>query len=187
MNIPNILTLIRLLLVPLFVVVFHNEEGMRTFSTLIFVLASVTDVLDGYIARKYNMSTRWGQLMDPLADKCMQLAVILSLFFVEQVPGWFLAILLAKELIMILGSAFLFSRKTYVKANIFGKLNTVFLFLVMTLLLLIPAINPVVKTVLLGISATLALLAGVTYSYLYFLQNKKFKQYAHKSEKGASL
>ncbi len=187
MNIPNILTLIRLFMVPLFVVVFHNEEGIRTFSMLIFVLASATDVLDGYIARKYNMSTRWGQLMDPLADKCMQLAVILSLFYVGQVPGWFLVILVAKELIMIMGSAFLYSKKTYVKANVFGKLNTVFLFLVMTLLLLIPDLNWVLKTMLLGISATLAVLAGVTYSYLYFLQNKKFKQYAPKSEKGESL
>ena len=123
MNIPNLLTLFRLLLVPLFIVVFHSEQNMHLFATLIFVLASVTDVIDGYIARKYNMITRWGQLMDPLADKCMQLAGIISLFIADLVPGWFIFLLVIKELMMILGSVFLYSKKTYVKANIIGKGN----------------------------------------------------------------
>ncbi|MBQ2696165.1 MAG: CDP-diacylglycerol--glycerol-3-phosphate 3-phosphatidyltransferase [Clostridia bacterium] len=187
MNLPNILTLIRLFMVPLYVVVFQHEEGVRLFSTLIFVLASVTDVLDGYLARKLNMSTKWGQLMDPLADKCMQLAVILTLFFAGQVPVWFLIILVVKELMMITGSAFLFSKKTYVKANITGKLSTVVLFLVMTLLLLIPSMNAVLKTILLGCSAVLALSAAITYLYLYFVQDQSFRKYAPKSKKGESL
>ncbi len=187
MNIPNILTLIRLFMVPLYVVIFYCEDGMRIWSTVIFVLASATDVLDGYIARKYNMSTRWGQLMDPLADKCMQLAVMLTLFSVKLVPGWFLGILVAKEAMMIIGGAFLYSKKTYVKANHAGKLNTVFLFLVMTLLLLVPSMNPVVKTILLGLSAMLTLLAGATYSYRYFLHNKRFKKYVPAHKKGESL
>lgn len=186
MNLPNILTLIRMFLVPLFVAVFYHEDGIRLFSAGIFILASVTDVLDGYLARKLNMSTKWGQLMDPLADKCMQLAVILTLFSTRLVPAWFLLILVIKELMMICGSIFLYSKKTYVKANLIGKLNTVFLFIVMTLLLLLPAMNVIVKNILLGISAVLTLLAGITYLYLYFVQNQSFKQYTSKKEEGES-
>ncbi len=184
MNIPNLLTLFRLLLVPLFIVVFHGEQDMHLFAALIFVLASVTDVADGYLARKLNMTTRWGQLMDPLADKCMQLAVIISLFTAKLVPVWFIVLLIAKEVMMIVGGAFLYSKKTYVKANMAGKINTVFLFLVMTLLLLLPSMQMAVKNVLLGISAVLTLLAGATYLYLYFVQNKCFKKYTSGDRKG---
>ncbi len=187
MNLPNLLTLIRLLLVPLYAVVFYQEEGMRLCSAMIFLLASGTDVLDGYLARRMNMSTRWGQLMDPLADKCMQLAVILTLFSVKLVPVWFLVLLMAKEIVMILGSIFLYSKKTYVKANHAGKLNTVVLFLVMMLLLLIPSMHFAIKNILLGVSALLAMLAGGTYLYLYFVHNQRFKKYATGNRKGETL
>ncbi len=187
MNIPNVLTMIRLLLVPLYVVIFLAETGAHGFSALIFLVASATDVLDGYLARKLNMSTRWGQLMDPLADKCMQLAVILTLFSAKLVPGWFLGILVAKEVIMIVGGVFLYSKKTYVKANHVGKLNTVVLFLVMTLLLLIPSMNVLVKNMFLGCSAVLALLAASSYLYLYFVHNQRFRKYAPGNRKGESL
>ncbi len=176
-NIPNILTLFRLLLVPLFIIVFHSEQNMHLLAAIIFIVASITDVADGYIARKYNMTSRWGQLMDPLADKCMQLAVIISLFSAGQVPGWFILLLVVKEVTMITGGVFLYSKKTYVKANAFGKLNTVFLFLVMSLILFLPDMNSWVKDVLLGISAMLMLLAAATYLYLYFVHDKQFKQY----------
>lgn len=187
MNLPNILTLIRLFLVPLYVIVFQHEEGIRLFAALIFLVASATDVLDGYLARKWNITTRWGQLMDPLADKCMQLAVILTLFSARQVPIWFLVILVVKELMMITGGIFLYSKKTYVKANNAGKLSTVVLFLVMTLLLLLPSMNVVVKNILLGISAVLALLAGTSYLYLYFVHNQSFKKYTLGNKKGESV
>ncbi|MBE7041212.1 MAG: CDP-diacylglycerol--glycerol-3-phosphate 3-phosphatidyltransferase [Ruminococcaceae bacterium] len=186
MNLPNILTLVRLFLVPLFVAVFYKEDGMRVYSSLIFIVASLTDVLDGYLARKLNLSTKWGQLMDPLADKCMQLAVILTLFSVKLVPAWFLILLVLKELMLICGGIFLYSKKTYVKANHAGKLNTVFLFVVMTLILLLPSMNGTVKNILLGISALLTLLAGITYLYLYFVHNQSFKQYTSKNKKGES-
>lgn len=176
-NIPNILTLFRLCLVPLFIVVFHSEEGMHWFAAFIFVLASLTDVADGYIARKLNIITRWGQLMDPLADKCMQLAVIVSLFIAGQLPFWYLMLLVVKEVMMIVGSAFLYSKKTYVKAHFAGKMNTVILFLIMTLLLLVPDMPDALINILIGFSAALTLLAAVSYLYLYFVQDKQFKQY----------
>ncbi len=187
MNLPNILTLFRLVLVPLYAIVFACEKEGHLLAALIFVLASLTDVADGYIARKYNLITRWGQLMDPLADKCMQLAVIISLFTAKLVPGWFIVLLICKEALMIVASAFLYSKKTYVKANRAGKISTVVLFLVMTLLLFFPEINKMFINVLLGVSATLSILAGTTYCYMYFVQNKRFKKYASGNRKGESV
>ncbi len=184
MNIPNILTVLRLCMIPLYLLTFCIEGESHIASATIFLLASGTDVLDGYLARKLNMITKWGQLMDPLADKCMQLAVIITLFAAGVVPVWFIALLVAKEVIMILVGVFLYSKKTYVKANHAGKLNTVFLFVVMTLLLLIPDMNLVLKNALLGISALWMVLAGVIYLYLYFVQNRRFKNYTSKGRKG---
>ena len=184
MNIPNLLTVFRLLLIPLYVVVFYREQDTRVVSALIFLLASGTDVLDGYLARKLNMITKWGQLMDPLADKCMQLAVIITLFTAGIVPVWFIILLVAKEVIMILGGIFLYSKKTYVKANKAGKLNTVFLFVVMMLLLLLPKTNTVIKNILLGLSALWAMLAGASYLYRYFVHNHRFRKYTAQGGKG---
>lgn len=188
MNLPNILTLFRLVLVPLYAVVFRKEPQAHVASALIFWAASATDVLDGYLARKLHMTTKLGQVLDPLADKCMQLAVVITLFFDRLLPVWFIGLLVAKELIMIVGGAFLYTRKTYVKSNIFGKCNTVFLFLVMSLVLLIPSMNEAAKNTLLGISALLALLAGTTYLYSYFVQDRRFKEYTSgEKKKGDSV
>lgn len=177
MNLPNLLTLFRLFLIPLYVSVFVSNKDMHLLAAFIFVLASATDVLDGYLARKLNLSTKVGQLLDPLADKCMQIAVIITLFSAGLVPVWFIALLIAKEVIMILGGIFLYSKKTYVKSNAAGKINTVFLFLVMTLLLVFPTIDAFMKNILLGLSTALALYTGATYIYVYFVQNQQFKIY----------
>jgi len=187
MNIPNILTVLRLCMIPLCVLAFGLEQDAHIWSTLVFLLASGTDVLDGYLARKLNMTTRWGQLMDPLADKCMQLTVIISLFVSGVVPVWFIALLVAKEVIMIIGGVFLYSKKTYVKANKAGKLNTVFLFLVFVLLLLVPDMHPFVKTLLLGLSAFWMILAGALYLYTYFVHNRRYEKYTSRHKKGESL
>lgn len=186
MTIPNILTLIRMCLVPIYLILFYCEDT-HLVAAVVFVLASLTDVADGYLARKLNASTKWGQLMDPLADKCMQVAVILSLFTAKLVPIWFILLLIVKEVTMIAGSIFLYSKKTYVKANKVGKLNTVFLFLVMTLLLFFPTMPVVLKNILLGCSATLTLLAAVSYIYLYFVYNNRFKKYTAEGKKGETV
>lgn len=187
MNIPNILTTIRLFMVPLYVLVFALEKGSHECAALIFLLASITDVADGYIARKYNLSTRWGQVMDPLADKCMQIAVIISLFSAGLVPAWFIILLIVKELLMICVSAFLYSKKTYVKANRAGKINTVLMFLIMILLLLCPTVNETLKLILLSISALFSVLTGSVYIYMYFVQDKRFKKYTSRGRKGESM
>ena len=110
MNIPNMLSILRLVMVPVFILVFLIEGEQKTAAAAIFILASATDVLDGYIARKYNMTTKIGQLLDPLADKLMQIAVVVTMLCAKMVPLWFVLVLASKELLMIVGGAFLFAQ-----------------------------------------------------------------------------
>ena len=172
MNIPNILTGLRFVMIPLYIAVFSFESTQKIWSVLIFILASATDVLVGYIARKYNMSTRWGQLADPLVDKLMQITVILALVISDILPIWFVVLVALKELLMIIGSAFLCSKKTYVKSNIFGKLNTVVLFLVLCAFHVFPSMPTALATSLLIVSLLLSLSAMVHYAYYYLTRAK---------------
>ena len=182
MTIPNILTIARLCLVPVFIAVFILEGQPKTLSGLIFILASATDVLDGYIARKFNQTSKTGQLLDPLADKLMQITVVVSMLFAKMVPTWFVLVLAIKEVLMICGGIFLYIRKTFVKSNIFGKTNTVIVFCAMVILLMFSEGNETLKDVMLGMALGTNIAAIVSYAYLYFLQQKKFKKYIGKQD-----
>lgn len=174
--IPNILTSFRFLLIPVYIIVFLTDGSSKQFCAWIFVIASLTDVLDGYIARRFNMTTKWGQLMDPLADKLMQITVIVSLVYAGLVPMWFFKYLLIMETVMILAGAFLYKNKIYIKSNVFGKLNTVLLFIVM-LLLLATNVNFLLTNIMLTIIVLFSLFTCGTYAYLYFFCNKRYKKY----------
>lgn len=98
MNLPNKLTLLRILLVPVFIIL---EMNGHSYSALcVFVAASVTDLLDGWIARKYNMVSNFGKLMDPLADKILTMAAFVCLVEQGQVAGWMVIVILAREFIV---------------------------------------------------------------------------------------
>lgn len=118
-NVPNVLTMIRALLIPVYWVVFMN--GNRYLALAIFIVASATDLLDGYIARKYHLITNFGKLMDPLADKLMVLSVMLSLAIRGWLPWAALIILLCKEGLMVLGGAFMLKKGVVVYAEKIGK------------------------------------------------------------------
>lgn len=175
-NVPNILTLFRLLLIPVYIIVFCSEGTAKTAAACIFVFASATDVLDGYIARKFNASSKVGQVLDPLADKLMQITVLISLVCIEVVPLWFVIYLAAMQGLMILAGAFLWKNKIYIKSNVFGKANTVILFIAMLVLLIYP-INNVLKYIMLSIIVVFSLFTSATYGYLYFIRHKKYKNY----------
>ncbi len=180
MNIPNILSVLRLVLVPVFILVFLFEGDQKTAAAIVFIIASTTDVLDGYIARKYNMSTKTGQLLDPLADKLMQIAVVVSLLCAKMVPLWFVLILASKELLMILGGFFLYTKKNFVKSNVFGKANTVVMFCAMVILLIFSETNETLKNIILNVTMVTNIVAMVSYMYTYFIKKKQFKSYIEK-------
>ena len=182
MSIPNILTVIRLILVPVFAVVFSFEGDAKVLSAVIFLTASITDVLDGFIARKFNMSTKVGQLLDPLADKLMQLTVIVCLAFSGRLPMWFVILLATKEVLMIAGGTFLYIKKTYAKSNVFGKLYSVVLFVALMLLMAFPESSSLFELFILLTVVGVGFFALTAYSYSYFLRHKKFRQYIKKGE-----
>ncbi len=127
MNIPNALTIVRFLLIPGFVYYFFSpmEYGVRI-AIVIFVVAGLTDILDGFIARKYNLITRLGIVLDPLADKLMLLAVLISITLKNQIPFWIIVVVAFKETLLILGAITLFNdHDIVVPANRFGKISTI--------------------------------------------------------------
>lgn len=118
-NVPNALTMLRMLLIPVYW--FLMMDG-RTYPALaVFVVASLTDLADGYIARKYHLITDFGKLMDPLADKLMVLSVMLSLALRGMAPWAALVILLCKEALMVLGGMVLYRKGVVVYARKIGK------------------------------------------------------------------
>ncbi len=130
MNIPNILTTIRFLLIPVFYFVyFSSMENNFMISIVIFLISGITDVLDGYIARKYDMITKWGTLLDPLADKLMLLTALFCLSSTKTISIWIFVLILSKEVLMILGGILLLKMRTVVSARYYGKAATLFFYL----------------------------------------------------------
>lgn len=135
-HVPNILTSIRLLMVPIYFQIFYsNQPNALRNALFIFILASITDVLDGYIARKYNAQSNFGAIFDPMADKLMQLSVIYTLTDANYLNDWFFKIILAKEILQILVGGILAGskKKVIIPANYFGKATTVFIFITIIL------------------------------------------------------
>ncbi len=122
-TIPNVLTMLRLILVPVFVVLFWNDY--RKAALVCFVVASFTDFLDGFLARKLNQITDFGKLFDPLADKLMVLTALVCQALAGVLPWAAIAIVGAKELYMILGGAYMLRRGIVVYANMAGKVAQV--------------------------------------------------------------
>lgn len=122
MNIPNILTSIRLFSIGVFVYLFLTEHYM--WALAIYVFAVFTDWLDGFIARKYNMVTDTGKLLDPLADKCLLITALLCAYLKGILPWYILVIVAAKELIMVVVGFVLYKKNTVVYAKLLGKLAT---------------------------------------------------------------
>ena len=98
MNLPNKLTMGRIFAIPVFIVVFLLDY--RYAAAVIFILAALTDMLDGHIARKNNLVTNFGKLMDPLADKLLVMSALICLSQVGDVPGWMVIVILGREFII---------------------------------------------------------------------------------------
>lgn len=109
LTIPNILTLFRFALVPIFVWVFLETNPI--FALPVFILACVTDILDGYIARKTNTTSTFGKWADPLADKTMTITVLACLTAFHHLPWFFLVFFSAKEILMVIGGLIVYFGK----------------------------------------------------------------------------
>ena len=145
LNVPNTLSLLRLLLIPVFVVVlFSGVPGAYYYAAGIFLLASLTDILDGYIARKYNQITKLGRFLDPAADKLMKVTAMICLTVLGIVPVWVIIALFAKELLMLCGGMLFYRRVSdFPTSNLFGKAAEFFLCALVLAHILFPIPAPV--------------------------------------------
>lgn len=121
---PNILSLIRLLLILPVILLFSNYEQNRLLLVLLAFIASFLDNLDGYLARKNNQITELGKIIDPLADKALVAIFIVSLFLLEKIPLWFFMMVIARDLVIVSVSMFLIPRAEKVmSSNLIGKIT----------------------------------------------------------------
>lgn len=157
-HIPNILTIIRFLLIPIIITSMLAENYLLAF--IIFTLSAITDVADGFIARKFNVISNFGKLMDPLADKLTQISVLTTLTLQHIIPVSILVIVLLKESIMVCGASFLYGKDIVVYSRWYGKLATVLLYLAIVASMLTKQFNSVISnTLLLNIATPLYALA----------------------------
>jgi len=155
--IPNYLTILRLILVPIIFILILKENYITAF--IFFSIANITDILDGYIARKYNLITDWGKLMDPLADKITQISTISALIIKKIIPFWILVIITIKELTMIIVAFVLYKKEIVtVHSKWYGKAATILFFIAIVFSLL---------------SKTFTILSKITI-YIYYIAISAF-------------
>jgi cardiolipin synthase len=161
---PNLMSIFRIVLIPVFLVIIFTMglEAGKYYIFLVLALSWLTDILDGYVARRFKMVTELGKILDPFADKLTQIAILLALWLEKAVPGIIFGIIFAKESIMIIGGIYLKKviKTNIIPANRWGKAATGCFYVSVALLILeIPyAIYGIYLTVVLMI------IAFVTYS-----------------------
>ena len=185
-KIPNILTAVRILLIPLFVVVFLWENGNIRFgadpdkegsgyviAAIIIIISGLTDAADGFIARKFDMITDLGKVLDPFADKLTQAAVVVCLIFryseIWQAVAALFGIILIKEITMlVMGVLFLKKGQDLGGAKWFGKLATIVFYVLVIILIGAPSLGTPAALVMVSVMALFAVLSFVLYMREYY-------------------
>ena len=169
MNLPNLLSLIRLFLVPVFALVFFNEDpNAHRWAAAIYALAFFTDIADGWIARHFNQITRLGRVLDPLADKLMTFTVIICITADGIIPVWAVVIFFLKEAAMGIGALSMYHRTDdVIPSNWLGKISTFVFFVVCAALVLFPQIPRAWATGMISFALALTILAFLYYLWLY--------------------
>ena len=167
MNLPNKLTVLRVIMIPFFVIALMMEGGAnqtyRMIATAIFVIASLTDFLDGNIARKYNLVTNFGKFMDPLADKLLVCSALICLIELGQLPAWMVLIIISREFIISGFRLVASDNGVVIAASYWGKWKTVFQMISVILLILNIEALSMVTTLALWIALALTVISLIDY------------------------
>lgn len=167
MNLPNKLTILRVLMIPFFVVfMLCNVTGAadKWIAVALFVLASLTDFLDGYIARKYNLVSNFGKFMDPLADKLLVSAAMICLVEMGRLPAWVVILIISREFIISGFRLIASDNGVVIAASYWGKFKTVFqMAMIIVLICNLGGVFEIVETVLIWISLILTVVSLVDY------------------------
>ncbi|HPU21855.1 MAG TPA: CDP-alcohol phosphatidyltransferase family protein [Thermoclostridium caenicola] len=165
-HIPNILTVLRMAAVPVFYVLMR--DNLITAATWVFLLAEFTDVLDGIIARKFNLITPFGKIADPVADKMMQLTALFMLSRMDMIPRIIPFLVLFKELFLLISGLYLIRKKFDMSSKWFGKLTSVLFFVAIMMAFL--GVPREITDVMLWICVGMAVFASIMYARNYFNQ-----------------
>ncbi len=139
MNWPNRLTIIRVIMIPFFVVCLMMKNGgdsMRYLALSIFIVASLTDALDGHLARKYNLVTNFGKFMDPLADKLLVCSAMICLIELGRLPAWVVLVIIAREFIISGFRLIASDNGIVIAASWWGKIKTILQMVMIIVLIL---------------------------------------------------
>ena len=168
MNLPNKLTVLRVILVPFFVLFLLGADYMGPFSPyialIIFIVASLTDLLDGKIARKYNLVTNFGKFMDPLADKLLVCSAMICFIELEKLPAWFVIIIIGREFIISGFRLIAAENGVVMAANFWGNFMTVSQMIMIILLLIdLGGVFDILEQIFIWLSLALTVISLITY------------------------
>ncbi len=179
-HVPNILTIIRFLLIP--IIIFYVFTGNYIFAFVFFTISGLTDIADGFIARKFNLVSNFGKLMDPLADKLTQIATLTSLVLTNIIPIWILLIVLLKEFIMICGASFLYGKDVVVYSKWYGKLATVLFYIAIVISLLLKQFEPIKLGEHLDLALYTVALIATVFSLIMYIKDLYKKGFIDKQD-----
>ena len=164
MNLPNKLTMLRMAMIPAFVIFMMVPFAAgRYIALVIFIAASLTDTADGYIARKYNLVTDFGKFMDPLADKLLVCSAMICLVHTDEIPFWIVIIIIAREFIISGFRLVAADNGIVIAASMWGKVKTVCqMVMVIVILLNLPQLH-ILEVILIYASLVLTVVSLVDY------------------------
>ena len=167
MNLPNKLTILRVIMIPFFVAALLYDGGanqnMRYVAAALFIIASLTDMLDGKIGRKYNLVTNFGKFMDPLADKLLVCSALICMIELRELPAWMVIIIISREFIISGFRLVASDNGVVIAASYWGKFKTTFQMIGVVLLIFnIPALSTL-TTIIVWIALALTVISLVDY------------------------
>ena len=176
--VPNILSVFRICLVPVFFVTyFYDDHDIKLYAVLVYGVASLSDILDGFVARKFKASSNLGKVLDPLGDKLMTFSVMICITIDRVIPVWAVVIAGTKEVLMAVGGLILhkLAKVEIPPSNILGKASTVVFFLVCATLMLFRTIPENVATTLITLAIVLTGVALGSYisTYITVMKNRE--------------
>jgi CDP-diacylglycerol--glycerol-3-phosphate 3-phosphatidyltransferase len=173
MNLPNKLTMLRVILIPVFLLVLFLVPAPmnRYIAVVIFIVASLTDFLDGYLARKLNLVSNFGKFMDPLADKLLVMAALVSMVQLGDLASWVVIIILAREFAITGFRTLAMEANIVMAASWWGKVKTtVQMLMIIVVLLDLPFTGiSIVEKLLIGLAVFFTILSGAD----YIIKNKQ--------------
>lgn len=174
MNLPNKLTIFRVILIPFFVLFLLADITAydKWIALAIFIIASLTDFLDGHIARKYHLVTNFGKFMDPLADKLLVCSALICLIELDRIPSWIVIVIIAREFIISGFRLVASDNGVVIAASYWGKFKTTFQIIMICLMIADLAPLALVTQIVMWIALALTVISLVD----YLIKNKSVMQ-----------